>query len=141
MTLGHRSPLDGFLLCGSVDLSPVLTLVFLHQPACSNLGRPKGQPQVLYEPPRKATPSPSGNNQFDQFSRQVFWFSILNDSDGISGTTGTSLQPEEWLTSRLHTPSPFQSTRKCQFPPNWSPTYTISSSFVSGESLNGIMKN
>ena len=72
MTLGHRSPLDGFLLCGLVDLSPVLTLVFLHQPACSNLGRPRGQPQVLYEPPRKATPSPSGNNQFDQFSRQVF---------------------------------------------------------------------
>ena len=72
MTLGRKSPLDGFLLCGSVNLPPVLTLVFLHQPACSNLGPPRGQPQVLYEPPRKATPSPSGNDQFDQFSRQDF---------------------------------------------------------------------
>ena len=61
--------------------------VFLPQPACSNLGRPRGQPQVLYEAPSKATPSLSGNNQFDQVSRQENWLSTLNDSVGISGTT------------------------------------------------------
>ena len=46
-----------------------------------------GPPQVLYEPPRKATPSPSGNDQSDQVSRQENCLSTLNDSDGISGTT------------------------------------------------------
>ena len=45
-----------------------------------------------------------------------FWFSILNDSAGISGTTWTSLQPEEWLTSRLHTPSPLSTNKEMPAP-------------------------
>ena len=36
--------------------------------------------------------------------------------------------------------TPFQPTRKCQLPPNQCPMYTISSSSVSGVSLNGIME-
>ena len=52
----RRSPLDGFLLCGSVNLSPVLTLVFLHQPAGSNLGHPRGQPQVYMNLPGRLHP-------------------------------------------------------------------------------------
>ena len=48
MTQGHRSLLDGFLLCGSVNLSSVLTLFLWPQPTWSNLG--KGVPRPLLEP-------------------------------------------------------------------------------------------
>ena len=41
--------------------------------------------------------------------------------------------------TKYHNP-PAQLVGQCQFPPNRSPTYTISSSSVSGVSLNGIMK-
>ena len=50
--------------------------------------------------------SPSRNDQFDQVARQEKWLSTLNNSNGISGTKLTSLQPEEWLTSKVPTPSP-----------------------------------
>ena len=108
MTLCRRSPLDGFLLCGSVNLSPVLTLVFLHQPAGSNLGHPSfiWTSQEGYTLPFRKRP----------VLQAGFWFSILNDSDGISGTTWTSLQPEEWLTSRLHTPSPLSTNKEMPAP-------------------------
>ena len=97
-TRGHQcyKLLLVFFLCRSVrsSLSPVLTL-FMAQPACSKLG-----------PPRKATPSPSGNEWLDQVSRYK-WPSILNKSDWeTSGTILTSLQQGEWITSRLSTPSP-----------------------------------
>ena len=86
-------------------IEPVISVnsVFWPQPAWSNMGRPMGQSQVYKKSNRKDIPSPSGNDQFDQVARQEKWLSTLNNSDGISGTTLTSLQPEEWITSKVPT--------------------------------------
>ena len=63
--------------------------------------------QVHKKSPRKATPSPSGNDRFDQVPR------TLNNSDWETlGTILTSLQQGEWITTRLPTPSPHSTNKE-----------------------------
>ena len=60
--------------------------------------------------PRKATPSPSGNDRLDQISRQEKWPSTLNNSNWETlGIILTSLQQREWITS---TPSPLSTNKE-----------------------------
>ena len=102
--------LDGFLLCGSVNLSPVLTLFF-----GPNL--PGQTWAALWASPKFIRISQEGYTipfRKRQVARQEKWLSTLNNSYGISGTTLTLPQPEEWITSRCLLPHPIQPTRKYQ---------------------------
>ena len=50
--------------------------------------------------------------EMTSLTRQEKWLSTLNNSDGISGTALTLPQPEEWITSKVPTPSPHSTNKE-----------------------------
>ena len=94
-----------------MNLSPVLTLFFVPSLPGQTWAALWASPKFIRISHEGYT-LPSGNDQFDKVARQEKWLSTLNNSDGISGTTLTSLQPEEWITSKVPTLSPHSTNKE-----------------------------
>ena len=99
---GLQIPFGWFLTVWISEPVTSVDTVFWPQPARSNLGRPMGQSQVYKYLPGRLYP----------LLLETTSLPGRNNSDGISGTTLTSLQPEGWVTSKVPTPSPLSTNKK-----------------------------